>query len=76
MRLLRRLLDVRVDEKAVDLAVDVLDRDLEPVETPSLGQLDLAAEVARQVLKRGEYEWGRGDGGRRTGVGEGVREGG
>lgn len=50
VRLFCGILDVRVDQQAVHLAVDVLDRDLEAVEAPRLRQLDLAAEVARQVL--------------------------
>lgn len=50
MRFFLRVLDVRVDQEAVHLAVDVLDRDLEAVEASRLRQLDLAAKVARQVL--------------------------
>lgn len=41
---------VSVDKQAVHLAVYVFDRDLEAVEATGLRELDLAAEVARQVL--------------------------
>ena len=48
--LLVRVLDVRVDEEGVGLGVDVLDGDLEAVEAPGLGALDLGGEVGGQVL--------------------------
>mgnify|MGYP003322892264 CR=1 FL=1 len=43
--------DVRVDEQAVDLGVDVLDGDLEPVEGPGLRDLHLRHEAHPQVLQ-------------------------
>ena len=48
--LLDRVLNVGIDEQAVDLTVDVFDGNLEAVEASGLWKLDLAAEVARQVL--------------------------
>jgi hypothetical protein len=48
--LLLGVADVGVDEQAVDLAVDVLDGDLEAVEAPRLRPLDLGREVLREVL--------------------------
>lgn len=77
MRLLRGVLNVRVDQQAVHLAVDVLDRDLEAVETSRLRQLDLAAEVARQVLRgKGREGKGREAGEGRQEKGREVRRGG
>lgn len=42
--------NVGVDEERVDLGVDVLDGDLEAVETPGLWPLDFGRKVRRQVL--------------------------
>ena len=44
-------LDVRVNENGVHLRVDVLDRDLEPVEAAHLGDLDVAHEARGEVLE-------------------------
>ena len=44
------VLDVGVDEEAVHLAVDVLHHDLEAVEAPRLGDLNLLHEPLHQVL--------------------------
>ena len=57
--LLRRVLDVGVDEQAVRFRVDVLHRDLEAVEAARLRQLDLGREALAEVLvdnaiRRGE----------------------
>lgn len=50
MSLLCWVFHVSVDKQAVHLAVYVLDRDLEAVEATGLRELDLAAEVACQIL--------------------------
>lgn len=47
---LRWLLDVGINEKGVGLGVDVLHHDLEAVEAPGLGNLDLGAETLDKVL--------------------------
>mmetsp|Transcript_34635 Transcript_34635/g.81775 ORF Transcript_34635/g.81775 Transcript_34635/m.81775 type:complete len:360 (-) Transcript_34635:14-1093(-) len=48
--LLDRVLDVRVDQQAVRLGVDVLHRDLEAVEAARLGELHLRREALAEVL--------------------------
>ena len=47
---LRLVLDVRVDQQAVSLGVDVLHGDLETVEEARLGDLHLRREALHQVL--------------------------
>lgn len=47
---LGRLLDVCIDEKRIRLRVDVLHHDLESIETPSFGDLDLSAKSLDEIL--------------------------
>ena len=47
---LRGVRDVRVDEKGVRLGVDVLHHNLESIEAPGLGCLDLVAEALDEIL--------------------------
>ena len=49
--LLVGVLDVGFEEEAVHLGVDVLDGDLEAVEGPGLGELDLLCEAPGEVLE-------------------------
>ena len=46
MQFLFWILDLRVDEEGVHFAVDVLDCDLEAIETPGFGGCDFGDEVA------------------------------
>ena len=50
--LLRAILDVRVDQEAVRLRMNILHRDLKPIEATSLRQLHLRAEALAEVLCR------------------------
>ena len=52
--LLRAVLDVRVDQEAVRLRMNILHRDLKPIEATSLRQLHLRAEALAEVLCRQE----------------------
>ncbi len=50
VRLLCRVLDVRVNEEQVRLAVDILDGNLEAIEASGFRQCDLHDEVAAEVF--------------------------